>query len=120
MSFFAGRRAKEVAWNKRSVEVFLEGGERLQSDLLLVATGVRPRTAFLNGSGMKIRDGILVDGEMRTNIANVFAAGDVAEAKSFLTGEQGLNPILPNAAEQGKVAGSNMVGEERSTKAGCR
>ena len=116
VSFFAGRRAKEVAWNKRSVEVFLEGGERLQSDLLLVATGVRPRTAFLNGSGMKIRDGILVDGEMRTNIANVFAAGDVAEAKSFLTGEQGLNPILPNAAEQGKVAGSNMVGEKEEYK----
>ena len=113
VSFFVGRRAEEVVWNKHSVEVSLEGGERLQGGLLLVATGVKPRTAFLNGSGLKLKDGILVDGEMRTSAANIFAAGDVAEARSFLTGEQGLNPILPNAAEQGKVAGSNMVGEKK-------
>ena len=113
VSFFVGRRAKEVAWKKRSVEVSLEGGEPLQADLLMVATGVRPRTAFLHGSGVKIKDGVLVDSTMRTSVENVFAAGDVAEAKSFLTGEHGLNPILPNAAEQGKVAGSNMVGEKK-------
>jgi phenylglyoxylate dehydrogenase epsilon subunit len=116
VSFFAGRRAVEVAWNKHSVEVSLEGEEHLQADLLLVATGVRPRTAFLNGSGLKINDGVLVDSEMRTNVASVFAAGDVAEARSFLTGEHGLNPILPNAAEQGQVAGSNMVGEKKEYK----
>jgi phenylglyoxylate dehydrogenase epsilon subunit len=113
VTFFIGRRATEVAWKKSSVEMLLEGGECLQADLLLVATGVKPRIAFLNGSGVKMNGGILVDSEMRTNVANVFAAGDVAAAKSFLTGEYGLNPILPNAAEQGKVAGSNMVGEKK-------
>jgi len=113
VSFFVGRRAKEVAWKKRSAEVSLEEGEPLQTDLLMVATGVRPRVAFLNGSDVKIKDGILVDSTMKTSVENVFAAGDVAEAKSFLTGEHGLNPILPNAAEQGKVAGSNMVGEKK-------
>jgi phenylglyoxylate dehydrogenase epsilon subunit len=46
---------------------------------------------------------------MRTNIPTVFAAGDVAEAADFFTGREGLNPILPNAALQGKIAGSNMV-----------
>ena len=113
VTFFTGRRATEVAWKKRSVEILLEDGERLQADLLLVATGVKPRIAFLNGSGVKINDGILVDSEMRTNVVNVFAAGDVAAAKSFLTGEHGLNPILPNAAEQGKIAGSNMAGQKK-------
>jgi phenylglyoxylate dehydrogenase epsilon subunit len=113
VTFFTGRRATEVAWKERSVEVFLENGERLQADLLLVATGVKPRTSFLNGSGMKINDGILVDSEMRTSLQHIFAAGDVTSAKSFLTGKHGLNPILPNAAEQGKIAGSNMVGEKK-------
>ncbi|HUJ89081.1 MAG TPA: FAD-dependent oxidoreductase [Syntrophorhabdales bacterium] len=113
VTFFTGRRATEVAWKKRSVEVLLENGERLRADLLLVATGVKPRTSFLNGSGIKINDGILVDSEMRTSLQHIFAAGDVASAKSFLTGEHGLNPILPNAAEQGKIAGSNMIGEKK-------
>jgi len=113
VTFFTGRRATEVAWKKRSVEVLLENGERLRADLLLVATGVKPRTSFLNGSGIKINDGILVDSEMRTSLQHIFAAGDVASAKSFLTGEHGLNPILPNAAEQGKIAGSNMMGEKK-------
>jgi phenylglyoxylate dehydrogenase epsilon subunit len=110
--FFTNHRPSKVGWLKRGVELFLEGGEVLKADLLLIATGVKARLSFLNGSGIKINEGILVDGEMRTNIPNVFAAGDVAEAKSFLTGSKGLNPILPNAVEQGKIAGSNMAGRQ--------
>ncbi len=113
VSFFTGRRATQASWKGRTAELLLENGERLQADLLLVATGVRARTDFLQGSGVKINGGIHVDGEMRTNVANIFAAGDVASAKGFLTGERGLNPILPNAAEQGKIAGSAMVGEKK-------
>lgn len=113
VTFFTGHRAQEAVWKKRTVEVCLEGGEHLEADLLLVATGVKPRISFLNGSGIKIDGGIRVDGEMRTSLPHIFAAGDVAAAKSFLTGEHGLNPILPNAAEQGKIAGSNMVGQKK-------
>lgn len=110
--FFTNHRASEVGWQNSGAEVLLEGGEVIMADLLIIATGVKPRVTFLEGSGIKIHEGILVDGEMRTNISNVFAAGDVAEAKNFLTGEKGLNPILPNAVEQGKIAGSNMAGKQ--------
>jgi phenylglyoxylate dehydrogenase epsilon subunit len=113
VTFFTGRRAAQVSWKGRSAELLLDNGERLQTELLLVATGVKPRISFLDGSGVKVNGGITVDSEMRTNVANIFAAGDVASAKGFLTGEHGLNPILPNAAEQGKIAGSNMAGEKR-------
>jgi len=110
--FFTGHQASEVSWKRGGVEVSLKDGKTLRADLLLIATGVKPRLSFLNGNGIKVNEGILVDSEMRTNVSNVFAAGDVAEAKNFLTGDYGLNPILPNAAEQGKIAGSNMVGRE--------
>jgi phenylglyoxylate dehydrogenase epsilon subunit len=110
--FFTGHRASEVSWKKSGVEVSLEGGRILKADLLLIATGVKPRVSFLKGSGIKINEGIWVDSEMRTNVSNIFAAGDVAEARNFLTGDYGLNPILPNAAEQGKIAGNNMVGSK--------
>jgi phenylglyoxylate dehydrogenase epsilon subunit len=110
VTFFTGRRAVEVVWKKGSVVLNLEGGQMLTADLLFVATGVKPRISFLNGSGIMTDGGIVVDLEMRTSAQNVFAAGDVASARSFLSGENGLNPILPNAAEQGKIAGSNMAG----------
>lgn len=110
--FYTNHRAMGVTGKDNGVEVSLEGGKNLKGDFLLVATGVRPRTSFLEGSGIKVDDGIVVDGEMRTNEPGIFAAGDVASAKAFLTGEKGLNPILPSAAEQGKIAGSNMAGQK--------
>lgn len=112
VTFLTGRRATEAAWKKNGVEIVLEGREVLKANLLLVATGVKPRTSFINGSGVEINDGIVVDSQMRTNVPDIFAAGDVAAAKSFLTGENGLNAILPSAAEQGKVAGGNMAGQK--------
>lgn len=112
VTFLTGRRATEAAWKKNGVEIVLEGREVLKANLLLVATGVKPRTSFINGSGIEINDGIVVDSQMRTNVPDIFAAGDVAAAKSFLTGENGLNAILPSAAEQGKVAGGNMAGQK--------
>lgn len=110
VKFFTGHPVSEVTRRNKGVDVLLKSGETLKADLLLIATGVKPRVSFLEGSGIRINEGILVDTEMRTNIPNVFAAGDVAEARDFLTGCSGLNPILPNAVEQGKIAGSNMVG----------
>ena len=71
MSFFTGRRATEASWKGRTAELLLENGERLQADLLLVATGVKARTDFLQGSGVKINEGIQVDGEMRTNCEHI-------------------------------------------------
>jgi phenylglyoxylate dehydrogenase epsilon subunit len=112
ITFYTSRKASKVARKAKGIEVSLEAGETLQADMLLVATGVKPRTSFLAGSGIEVNQGIVVDDEMRTSVPNVFAAGDVASAKGFLTGEKGVNPILPNAAEQGKVAGSNMVGQK--------
>jgi len=84
----------------------------LETDILIAGIGVIPRVSFLKGSGIAINEGVRVDRRMRTNVTTVFAAGDVAEAAEFFTGQEGLNPILPNAVHQGKVAGSNMVDKE--------
>jgi phenylglyoxylate dehydrogenase epsilon subunit len=112
ITFYTSQKASKVARKGKGIEVSLEAGETLQADMLLVATGVKPRTSFLAGSGIEVNGGIVVDDEMRTSVPNVFAAGDVAAAKGFLTGEKGINPILPNAAEQGKIAGSSMAGQK--------
>ncbi len=87
-------------------------GETYAADLLLVAAGVAPALGYLDGSGIEIGRGILVDRRMRTSAADVWAAGDVAEADDFLSGERRVLGILPVAAEQGRIAGRDMAGDD--------
>ena len=102
----------EAAKQKRLAQqtrVRFAGGNEIETDVLLACLGVKPRTAFLQGSGVGVDDGIVVDRRMRTNVPNIFAAGDVAEAYDFFSGRNRINPILPSAAAQGKVAGNSMA-----------
>ncbi|MBL8481355.1 MAG: NAD(P)/FAD-dependent oxidoreductase [Rhodocyclaceae bacterium] len=88
----------------------LAGGQDIPCDLIIAAAGVKPNVAFLAGSGVEIGRGVLVDERCATNVPDVYAAGDVAEAIDFSTGERLVNAIQPNAAEQGRVAATNMAG----------
>ena len=92
--------------------VSLDNGEEMCTDLLLVAAGVTPEINFLAGSGILTDQGILVDDTMRTNVENVWAAGDVAQARNFYDPKRKvINGILPNAVEQGRIAGMAMAGD---------
>ena len=66
-----------------AMKVKLSSGETLDADLLISAAGVRPNIAFLEGSGIKLNLGILVDAQMQTSVAGIFAAGDVTETSGF-------------------------------------
>jgi phenylglyoxylate dehydrogenase epsilon subunit len=87
----------------------LADGTELDADLLLVATGVAPVTDYLAGSGVATGRGVLVDAHMRTNVANIWAAGDVAQARGFFVNERIINGILPDAVDQGRIAGMAMA-----------
>jgi phenylglyoxylate dehydrogenase epsilon subunit len=95
----------------KGARVTLGDGTELQSDLLLVSTGVAPVMDYLNGSGAQTERGIVVDDTMRTSIDNIWAAGDVAQARGFYDGAKIINGILPDAVEQGKIAGMAMAGD---------
>jgi nitrite reductase (NADH) large subunit len=92
----------------RGVE--LESGKVLEADVFIAATGVRPNLEFLAGSGITYDWGISVDDHLRTNLPEVFAAGDVVEAPDRLTGEVFVHAIFPNAVEQGRLVGFNLLG----------
>jgi NAD(P)H-nitrite reductase large subunit len=53
-----------------------------------------------------------VDDHLRSNVANVFAAGDVAEGRDLVTGQPALHAIEPTAMEHGRVVGANMAGRD--------
>lgn len=104
-----GARAAAVAAQGEGCRATLADGSELEADLLLVATGVAPVTDYLEGSGVQTERGVLVDEHMRTNIANIWAAGDVAQARGFFTPDRIINGILPDAVDQGRIAGMAMA-----------
>lgn len=87
-----------------------DNAETLSADLVVCATGVAPNTAFLDGSGISVDNGIVVDDHMKTSVADVYAAGDVAQGFDFSTGSHAIHAIQPTAADHARVAATNMTG----------
>ncbi len=90
--------------------VRMRSGKEATADLLIAATGVKPTIGFLDGLDIVTKWGVLVDEYMRTNIPNIYAAGDVAETVDRLTGERYVHAIFPNAVEQGHIVAHNILG----------
>ena len=89
-------------------------GEDVMADQVIMATGIRTNLDWLQDSGITINRGIVVDAHMRSNVPNVYAAGDVAEGRDAVTGEPALHAIEPTAMEHGRIAGANMAGQSQT------
>ncbi len=111
VKILTGNPATNVTSAHGACAVSLRNGLDLSAHVLLVAAGVRPRISFLAGSPVGTDAGILVDERMRTSAQDIWAAGDVAQAGSFLGPEKILNGIVPDAVEQGRIAGMDMAGD---------
>jgi NAD(P)H-nitrite reductase large subunit len=99
--------------NDRTVGgVILTKGEQIPCDAVTVAIGVIPRTELVVGTDVKLNRGIIVDNFMQTNVPDVFASGDVAEAYDFIMNQNRLLALWPLAVAEGKVAGYNMAGKK--------
>ncbi|MCK4756994.1 MAG: NAD(P)/FAD-dependent oxidoreductase [Thermoplasmata archaeon] len=95
-----------------SVEQVKIDDEMVDCDMLVIAIGVSPNTRITKNSGIGTDGGILVDTSMRTNIEDIYAAGDIAVVKEQIGGLAGSYMTWPNAIEQGRIAGLNMAGQE--------
>jgi len=92
--------------------VRLASGDTILADAFVAATGVKPNVEFLRGSGIDVGWGVRVDRQLRTNVPDVYAAGDVAETHDRMTGGRYVHAIFPNAVEQGRVVAENILGHE--------
>ena len=102
----------------RGITVTTAGGETLGADLVICATGVRSNTGWLEGSGVDVDQGIVVDDCQMTSAPGVYAAGDVAQGKDLSTGDYYVQAIQPTAVEHGKLAATNMVNGNATPRAG--
>ena len=105
-SFRLGAKTKEIAGKEQVEKVLLEKGETLPAKMVIVSAGVRPNLDLAESLGVNYDKGIVVDDHMKTDKADIYAAGDVAEFENRLFG------IWPAAMEQGKAAGLNMAGAD--------
>lgn len=105
-----GSRVEAVAPKNGQVAVTLTGGETIVTDMVAVAAGVKPNLSCVERGPCAVSNGILVDERLQTDCANIYAAGDVAEVKDFLSDNRVLHAIWPTAVDQGRVAGAAMAG----------
>lgn len=109
------------AIQRRDDELWLSrnNGEPIVADIVVSATGVKPNIDFLQQTDLEIDHGILVDEGMQSSRADIFAAGDVAQALDFSSGSQQVQAIQPTATEHGALAAMNMLGASQAKHQGC-
>jgi len=111
VDILTGSAVTRVASSSGACALSLESGLDLSADLLVVATGVKPRVSYISNSDIQVDQGILVNETMRTSANDVWAAGDVAQARSFFEPSKVILGTLPTAVEQGRTAGLDMLGD---------
>jgi 3-phenylpropionate/trans-cinnamate dioxygenase ferredoxin reductase subunit len=100
---------------ERSVErVVTRDGASIETEFVVVGVGVAPRTGLLETAGLGVDNGIVVDERLQTSAPDVFAAGDVANARHPFYGRHLRVEHWANALNQGPVAARAMLGKPAS------
>src|SRR6185437_12745856 len=105
-----GNEVRAFLGSPRLDTVELHSGRMLGAGLAVVGIGVVPAISFLEGSGLVTGDGIPVDGKFRTNLPNVYAAGDIAHFFDPLFGRHRRIEHWSNASYQGAEVGRILAG----------
>ena len=98
------------------LELTLNNGETLTTDILIMAIGVRPETKLAQEAGLQLGafGGIYTNEYMQTSDPSIYAVGDAIEDQDFVTGEQTLVPLAGPANRQGRMAADNMLGRQET------
>ena len=92
--------------------VSLAGGMSVESDVVVVATGIRPNTDLASAAGIETDEGIIVNGRCQTSAEGVYAGGDVAQGPVLGGDANEIHSIQPTAVDHGRIAGANMAGHD--------
>ena len=108
----SGARLTKIQDAKGRKRLTFAGSPEIIADVVIMATGIKTNLDWLKGSGVVIDRGVVVDEHLRSNVTNVYAAGDVAEGRDLISGEAAVHAIEPTAQEHGRVVGANMAGKD--------
>lgn len=96
----------------QQIVVRTSSGLSLAGDIVILAIGVAPDTAFLKESGIELgpRGHIIVNDKLETNLEGVYAVGDAVEISDFVNGSKTAIPLAGPANKQGRIAADNVCG----------
>lgn len=104
-----GTPAARILSNERVTGVELADGRVIPADIVVTGVGARPATAWLRGSGIRSREGVLTDAGCVTRLPNVVAVGDVAQYHCVHRGRKVRFDHWSNAMNQPPVAARNLL-----------
>lgn len=106
-----GRAPLAVLGETAAEAVLLEGGERIEAQLVVAATGIRPATTLAAAAGLAVNSGVVVDGCLRTSAPGVYALGECNELNGETVG------LVAPIWQQVDVLAANLCGEARTFEA---
>lgn len=104
-NLYLNATAEEILGENIASGIKLNNGEEIKTDAVLFSVGIRPNLDLIRDTNIEFSKGILVDNNLKTNIDNIYAAGNVIELNDKIIG------LWTASNEQGKIAGKNMAGD---------
>ncbi len=107
-----------VGTNGQVSAVITSSGAHLPCAMVLIAIGIDPIIDFIQPGGIRCGRGVKVDAAMRTNVADIYAAGDVIETTDSWTGRTRVLGQWYPAVQQARVAAYNMLNPDGAGTSG--
>lgn len=108
INIYTSSVAKEIIGDDIISGLKINDGEIIETNGILISAGVRPNLDLVMNTPIEYDKGIKVDLHLKTNVDNIYAAGDVIEIDGRPVG------LWTAGNEQGKIAGTNMVGGDKT------
>ena len=110
-----GQSVTSFAASGDKLRVILSSGDKIDTDAVVMAIGVRPENQLAKAAGLElgVTGGIKVNSHMQTSDEAIYAVGDAVEVKDLMTGKPALIPLAGPANRQGRIAVDNIFGLKR-------
>ncbi len=113
-----GLNAIEKVEGTGALKIITCNGNEMETDLVVLAIGVRPNTRLAKESGIEVtqRGHIVTNERMQTSDPDIYAVGDAVQVKSAITGLPTSLAMAGPASRQGRVAADNIAGRDMTFK----
>ncbi|MBF0542847.1 MAG: FAD-dependent oxidoreductase [Candidatus Riflebacteria bacterium] len=110
-----GTQLNSISQANSRLAVQISGGNSFETDMVILAIGVKPEVKLAKDAGLKIgeRGGIAVDEFLKTSDPDIYAIGDAAEIFDRLSGERSVVPLAGPANRQGRLSADSIFLPER-------
>ncbi len=110
LKIITGNGISEILGGNKVDGVRLENGEIIKSDAVILSVGYKPNTELARKSGIYVDEGgfIAVDEYMRSHVKDVFAVGDCAQKRDFVTRARVATMLASTACAEARIAGMNL------------